>query len=1214
MVAFCVSWDAKMKELMIIMNAGRLTFFVSTVISHSLLAIISITLVYVLAIVFSEGLPLGVIYVAYALLTIAAVIIGILCGTVLSSSINAVITAFILWCLLAYVGITAPQLTSSFWIVLINQLNVVAAFGNIIEGAQYQELRGIPLSFSTTFAYSDYVSPGMSILFMAFDIILYFAIVVIYDSIEWAGYFVEMATMFRKTNLEQLESQSERKSWHQFENVRPEPPDVDTDGVSKVDDASGALLVYRFEIRAYAGEVSVILGHSGCGKSTILKMICGSVEPTRGAVRVCNKNVFHFTSYCRSKLGYCPQDNLLYKALTVEDHLWLFYNIKRIDKAGTGKKAAGWKKEASVLCGCLELDEALQKQTSSLSQSEMRKLCVAIAFIGGSRVVLLDEPTNGMDYKSKNNLRDLILKHKENRAVLLTTESMEDAEEMGQQLYVMYNGRTICSGDIQFVKGSFGGGYMLHITMDEKDLDRTSKRLQDGITASVAGSKVRTKKGKEMEIELPKLQERLFPKMLKTLEEEKQAGYVRDFQLIYGNIEETFQKQIMHVPKLFSYMEKSSSHHPPCTTASIAEKVSYASAPPGRFIVFNSNGDPLLANTMTRFISNYKHIKVEVINSSDIAADWPTDWPFVLGAMHITGLKRDTSNTGVVEYLFPKYLANSHLMMIHAIMSSYSNREDIFDTDMVLVSTGHTHERDKTAAFILNLALILLTSSFAIAPGEEVQSFFKRQQLMTGTPRRLYWLMMIIFDSFVAALVCLVMSFVLQLVYMSVSWAFRGLMLLYCVINLPLAYLLSCVLKSSAYAYLVLVIFQCVALVLTVTVHTAIQGVLSWFLFIFPSTLLASETLKEMEKKNFLDISRLATIIAFLVHGVVYLVILCLIELKIGRLIAKKLAGGGPENLIKHRGPNICLKNISFGVDKNTRFGLVGESGAGKTVLFDIVTGEDFPTSGQAILSGVSTQDLSRVGCSSQQDGLCYHLTCRQNIMIILALLGYSGIAELTKLLIETIGVKWCQHKLVAHCSKSQRRRISIGLALVTKSRIIALDEPTRGVDPATRRHIWQLITTTQLEERMIFFTSSTIEECEKISDRYGILHQGRLAAIGPVETMSMRHTKLYILELELVDKNSRGRVETAVQSAFPSAVKEATPEGKTEILRWRIPIDGKNRLSAMFERMKNVTSGLPVSNPTLSQCSYEIALTLAATELEAKPKGAPIDALSVMI
>ncbi|VDL86770.1 unnamed protein product [Nippostrongylus brasiliensis] len=429
---------------------------------------------------------------------------------------------------------------------------------------------------------------------------------------------------------------------------------------------------------------------------------------------------------------------------------------------------------------------------------------------------------------------------------------------------------------------------------------------------------------------------------------------------------------------------------------------------------------------------------------------------------------------------------------------------------MVLVSTGHTHERDKTAAFILNLALILLTSSFAIAPGEEVQSFFKRQQLMTGTPRRLYWLMMIIFDSFVAALVCLVMSFVLQLVYMSVSWAFRGLMLLYCVINLPLAYLLSCVLKSSAYAYLVLVIFQCVALVLTVTVHTAIQGVLSWFLFIFPSTLLASETLKEMEKKNFLDISRLATIIAFLVHGIVYLAILCLIELKIGRLIAKKLAGGGPEgstkslgndvkseqrriegdqkyynalivknlvkhrgpniclknisfgvdkntrfglvgesgagktvlfdivtgedfptsgeailsgvstqdlsNLVKHRGPNICLKNISFGVDKNTRFGLVGESGAGKTVLFDIVTGEDFPTSGEAILSGVSTQDLSRVGCSSQQDGLCYHLTCRQNIMIILALLGYSGIAELTKLLIETIGVKWCQHKLVAHC------------------------------------------------------------------------------------------------------------------------------------------------------------------------------------------------------
>ncbi|ETN72816.1 hypothetical protein NECAME_04424 [Necator americanus] len=188
----------------------------------------------------------------------------------------------------------------------------------------------------------------------------------------------------RKKEREQLKSQSERHSWHQDEVVHEEKADIDAADVAKVWERSGELAVYRFEIRAYPGEVSVLLGHSGAGKSTVCKMICGIVRPTR-----------------------------------------------------------------------------------------------AIAFIGGSRVVLLDEPTNGMDPPAIGCLVELVQQQKDLRTIMLTTERMEDAEAMGQQLYVMYMGRTVCSGDINFVKSSFATEYMLTITPSDENFEETAKRLEE---------------------------------------------------------------------------------------------------------------------------------------------------------------------------------------------------------------------------------------------------------------------------------------------------------------------------------------------------------------------------------------------------------------------------------------------------------------------------------------------------------------------------------------------------------------------------------------------------------------------------------------------------------------------------------------------------------------------------------------------------------------
>ncbi|VDM73928.1 unnamed protein product [Strongylus vulgaris] len=219
---------------------------------------------------------------------------------------------------------------------------------------------------------------------------------------------------------EQLKSQTERHSWHQDEEVREGKADVDAEDVAKVWNTSGELSVYRFEIRAYPGEVSVILGHRGAGKTTTLKMICGTIRPTRGHIKILNNDIFLAKTLCRTKIGYSPQKNLLYDNLTVMEHLWFFYFMKR-PKARKAKEK--WLGEAEVLIQSLDMDSFRNKLVCKLSPCEKRKLNITLAFIGGSRIVLLDEPTTDMDKPAKACLYELVNQQKDCRWVAIVHQN-----------------------------------------------------------------------------------------------------------------------------------------------------------------------------------------------------------------------------------------------------------------------------------------------------------------------------------------------------------------------------------------------------------------------------------------------------------------------------------------------------------------------------------------------------------------------------------------------------------------------------------------------------------------------------------------------------------------------------------------------------------------------------------------------------------------------
>ncbi|RCN28137.1 hypothetical protein ANCCAN_26125, partial [Ancylostoma caninum] len=143
-----------------------------------------------------------------------------------------------------------------------------------------------------------------------------------------------------------------KASWHETDQGIGEPT-LSVDSVSKVWETTGEVAVRGFSMKAFSGQVTVLLGHNGAGKSTTYAMICGTTPATEGEITVLGEPIS--TSICGSRpaVGYCPQTNCVFNNLTVEDHLRLLFILK----GGEGI----WKDEADVLCMQLDMTFIMKK-------------------------------------------------------------------------------------------------------------------------------------------------------------------------------------------------------------------------------------------------------------------------------------------------------------------------------------------------------------------------------------------------------------------------------------------------------------------------------------------------------------------------------------------------------------------------------------------------------------------------------------------------------------------------------------------------------------------------------------------------------------------------------------------------------------------------------------------------------------------------------------
>lgn len=208
-------------------------------------------------------------------------------------------------------------------------------------------------------------------------------------------------------------------------------------------------------------------------------------------------------------------------------------------------------------------------------------------------------------------------------------------------------------------------------------------------------------------------------------------------------------------------------------------------------------------------------------------------------------------------------------------------------------------------------------------------------------------------------------------------------------------------------------------------------------------------------------------------------------------------------------GEKIVLENINMEIEKGEILGLLGPSGAGKTTLIKILTGQLKPTSGMALIFGKAStaltgKDYCRIGMMMDNFGLYERLSCYDNLLFFAKIYGISK-QKITEAL-ERVGLLEAKKTVVSNLSKGMRSRLLLARVLMGEPDILFLDEPTSGLDPATTKEIHNVILEEQKKGVTIFLTTHNMVEAEKLCNHIALLNDGKIVEYGEPKEICRRY------------------------------------------------------------------------------------------------------------
>ncbi|CAO4370592.1 unnamed protein product [Caenorhabditis nigoni] len=1273
---------------------------------------------------------LALLMMGVILYIIGAIAFAILLSSIFTNAKRGIEASLVVWIIIMFFPMTQDEDDLS----LLYSININYAYLYFLKKVQINSFANNKLSFGSLFdtTYIEGTAPGYYFLMMIFDVVWMIAAALLYD--RYGGKLSGIKDLFSGGKGRKKAGSDEDVILEGcIENVKMRSKavsDVELNNVVKVY-PTGERAVNGLSFRAIRGQVSILLGQNGCGKSTTFSMISGVALPTSGSIKVAGVDAVRQKDKARKFIGFCPQYNPLYDRLTVLEHLELVNALKE----GPPHLFLG---EAKQLLQAIRLADKAGTHSANLSGGMKRKLCVCMAMIGGSKVVLLDEPTAGMDPGARKDVQMMLEKIKVNRTILLTTHYMDEAERLGDWVFVMSYGKMAASGSLNYLKKKFGSGYVLTVVLDVKSDRKHSTRLVKEICHHIIpDSRLKDQRGQMIEMTLPEDAKKKVVPLLKVLEsiiakkyksgpikklpsalkekikklrittlglslssletvfiricdecdlviakeknlEDKREIAEKNYEMLtemkknkrvtgtalqssqftcllrkryYYTLRNIYQLffQII-IPILIVIFGLHSMKDEETTKPKKLEKLDLNIFPKSVVVMMKGSGKTDHYNAIKSQIEGFKHLTVKEHDAAKDHGDLVREYyKEKLGFIVMV--------TDNVARIFYNHAVTRAAPVLTTLAANWFSEHGPYNVELKWLTSSKEEASNKfqlyiVVPFFLMLGFALVTAPFVQFSIEERVCKFSHQQHLTGMSKMIFWGANILWDSLIFIIFC-VGTILIFLAFDRYQNCLPLIILVYSILLLailPITYVASLVFESPAKASTLLVLYQMVLGIIAVvtmmilafikskvsSVITPIFYILcppSAFLFGFFKTTIAEELEKDpegtlgkmVEFKKIWDWNGLTRDLFFLgLASFVSIITVYAMQNRATKVaifdlrhsakkpIPKKPVRLAPckavmlEEQLVHRpqvknctvlvkdlvrvfGTFRAVNGVCLTVRNNECFGLLGTNGAGKTTTFDILTGLRFPSGGSAIIDGKDVVKHNYVGYCPQFDSILPDLKCIEALEIMAQLHGYANPKLAVKHVLTCVGMVEHAFKNVRMCSGGQKRKISVGIAMLTRAKCIMMDEPTAGIDPRARREIWEILDWMREKSgSSIVLTSHSMEECEALCSRIAILRKGEMIALGTSQDLKSQYGNTYTMTLMVTKISERERVIKGVQKKMKEAVLKTALTNITTSLVWELPKRPGDKWSRKYEKVEKLAKKLHVKDFMLTQSSLE--------------------------
>jgi ATP-binding cassette subfamily A (ABC1) protein 3 len=984
------------------------------------------------------------------------------------------------------------------------------------------------------------------------------------------------------------------------------------------------IAVDDFTIKARKGQIMVLLGANGSGKSTTLDAIAGLNTITSGAIEIDGTG----------GLGLCPQKNVMWDELNVYEHVRIFNQLK-----STGKYDN--KNTIENLIRACDLGHKLKAKSSTLSGGQKRKLQLAMMFTGGSKVCCVDEVSSGLDPLSRRKIWEILLAERGDRTFLLTTHFLDEADVLADYVAILSRGVLKTKGTAVQLKHEVGAGY--HVTYPKtpavappkdavKKPSPSEGMLQYQFTDALSATRfvdiLREHGIKNYDIVGPTLED-VFLAYAEEVKEYHLMEADRDDSLAIANTNsrdaetpsehnsETvkapamgkghgtsmFKQTTILIQKRWTILRRNFWPYVfalliPIAAAglvtlflkdytSVGCDPGASSNDPTIFSLSSINTIPLIpigprgnqVNNAIATIVDRTGIPTEsfyIVDTLDQFND------FVNTRFHnVTpgGFFFQQNQPAVMAYLASGGVVGG-LITLNALDNVLTNIP--ITTQYQQFAVPFAPNMGKTLQLILyfGLAMSVYPALFALYPTQERLRNVRALHYSNGIRAVPLWLAYTTFDFFFV----LVISGITTAIFVGASsaWYAPGYLFvvffLYGLCAILFAYIISIVVTSqlAAFAFaaggmvsLYLIYFIGYMVILTYAPAYAIDSYLDYFHWtvslVSPAASLLRTQLLSLNSFSVLcDGDKIPSYPGALsVYGgpILYLTIQAILLFvalvwwdsgyrppflnreksrqkhsedsvdHVPAAVAAEITRTETSkdslralHLHKTFGDNHAVNDITFGIPQGQVFALLGPNGAGKSSTISLIRGDIHPTThinggGDVLIEDISI--ISKRAAARGNLGVCPQfdamdtMTVTEHLYFYARARGVSDPKSSVDAILQATGLHRFEHRLASKLSGGNKRKLSLGIALMGNPSVLLLDEPSSGMDAAAKRVMWRTLLGVAAPGRALLITTHSMEEADKLATRVGIMKR-KMLALGTVGALGEQYGDAWVVQLVL--------------------------------------------------------------------------------------------------